>query len=44
MLTNAYVVIGGDNNDKVLAVIIDTTNNELDAAKELYKKDGSVVK
>ena len=44
VLTNAYVVIGGDNNDKVLAVIIDTTNNELDAAKELYKKDGSVVK
>ena len=43
VLTNAYVVIGGDTNDKVLAVIIDTANNELDAAKELSKKDGTVV-
>ena len=36
VLTNAYVVVGGDDN-KVIAVIFDADQNELNHAKELYK-------
>ena len=41
VLTNAYVVIGGDDN-KVLAVIFDAANNELNDAKELVKATGDI--
>ncbi len=41
VLTNAYVVVGGDDN-KVLAVIFDVENNELDGAKELVKTTGAI--
>ena len=41
VLTNAYVVVGGDDN-KVLAVIFDVENNELDGAKELVKNTGAI--
>ena len=41
VLTNAYVVIGGDDN-KVLAVIFDAANNELNNAKELVKSTGAI--
>ena len=42
VLTNAYVVVGGDDN-KVIAVIFDADQNELNNSKELYKTvaDGS---
>lgn len=40
VMTNAYVVVGGDD-DKVLAVIFDAENNELDNSKELLKASGS---
>ena len=36
VLTNAYVVVGGDDN-KVIAVIFDADQNELNNSKELYK-------
>jgi hypothetical protein len=39
VLTNAYIVVGGDDN-KVMAVIFDADKNELDNAKEIYKKSG----
>ena len=39
VLTNAYIVVGGDDN-KVLAVIFDVENNELNNAKELVKTTG----
>ena len=41
VLTNAYIVVGGDDN-KVMAVIFDADKNELDNAKEIYKKSGDV--
>ena len=41
VLTNAYVVVGGDD-DKVIAVIFDADSNELDAAKELVKTSGDL--
>ena len=41
VLTNAYIVVGGDD-DKVLAVIFDVENNELDNAKELIKATGEI--
>ena len=41
VLTNAYIVVGGDDN-KVMAVIFDADKNELDNAKEINKKNGDV--
>ena len=41
VLTNAYIVVGGDDN-KVIAVIFDADKNELDGAKELVKLTGNV--
>ena len=39
VLTNAYIVVGGDDN-KVVAVIFDAEKNELDNAMELDKSTG----
>ena len=39
VLTNAYVVVGGDDN-KVIAVIFDADQNELDSSHELVKSTG----
>ena len=39
VLTNAYIVVGGDDN-KVMAVIFDADKNELDKAQEIYKTSG----
>ena len=40
VLTNAYVVVGGDDN-KVIAVIFDADQNELDSSHELVKSTGA---
>ena len=40
VMTNAYIVMGGDKHDKVVAIIFDAENNELDAAKEIVKATG----
>ena len=43
VVTNAYVVIKNiDGKDKVVAVVFDVTNNELDSALELVKKTGDI--
>ena len=40
VLTNAYVVVGGDDN-KVIAVIFDADQNELNSSHELVKSTGA---